>query len=54
MEFHQGRGNEWFLLAVSANDKGNKEEMELACELIGATPQKRGVWVVHPTMDEDE
>jgi hypothetical protein len=44
---------------VSANYKGNKEEMEaflleLACELIGATPQKRGVQVVHPTMDEDE
>jgi hypothetical protein len=44
---------------VSANDKENKEEMEafsleLACELIGATPQKRGVRVVHPTMDEDE
>jgi hypothetical protein len=59
MEFCQGRGNGWFLLAVSVDDKGNKEEMEaflleLACELIGATMQKRGVWVVHPTMDEDE
>ncbi len=58
-EFRQGRGNGWFLLAVSANDRENKEEMEaflleLACELIGATPQKRGVWVVHLMMDEDE
>jgi hypothetical protein len=48
MEYRQGRGNGWFLLAVSANDEGNKEEMEmflleLACELIGATQQKRGV-----------
>jgi hypothetical protein len=59
MEFCLGRGNRWFLLAVSTDDKGNKEEMEaflldLACELIEATPQKRGVLVVHPTMDEDE
>jgi hypothetical protein len=59
MEFRQGRGNGWFLLAVSANDEGNEEEMEtflleLACELIGATSHKRGVWVVHPAMDEDE
>jgi hypothetical protein len=43
MEFHQGRGNGWFLPAVSANDNGNKEEMEaflleLACDLIAATP----------------
>jgi hypothetical protein len=28
--------------------------LELACELIGATPQKRGVHLVHPTMVEDE
>jgi hypothetical protein len=59
MEFCQGRGNRWFLLAVSAGDTGNKEEMEafsleLACELIGVTPQKSGVWVVPSTMDEDE
>jgi hypothetical protein len=59
MEFRQGRGNGWFLLAMSANDKGNKEKMdafllELACELIGVTPQKRGVRMVHWTMDEDE
>jgi hypothetical protein len=59
MEFRQGRGNGWFLLAMSADDKGNKEEMEaflleLACELIGVTPQKRCVQLVHPTMDEDE
>jgi hypothetical protein len=43
MEFRQRRGNGWFLLAESANDEGNKEEMEaflleLAYELIGATP----------------
>jgi hypothetical protein len=59
MELRRGRGNGWFLLAMSVNDKGNEEEMEaflleLACELIGVTPQKRGVWVVHPAMDEDE
>jgi hypothetical protein len=59
MEFRCGRSNGWFLLTASADDKGNEEEMEaflleLACELIEATPQKRGVRVVHPTVDEDE
>jgi hypothetical protein len=44
---------------MSANDKGNEEEMEaflleLACVLIGATHQKRGFWVVHLTINEDE
>jgi hypothetical protein len=44
---------------VSADDEGNEEKKEafllkLACELIGATPQKRGVLVMHPVMDEDE
>jgi hypothetical protein len=28
--------------------------LELACKLIGVTPQKKGVWVVHLAMDEDE
>jgi hypothetical protein len=44
---------------MSADDKGNKEEMEaflleLTRELIGATRHKTGVWLVHLTMDEDE
>ncbi len=44
---------------MSANDEGNEEKMkafffELACELIGVTPQKRGAQMVHPGMDEDE
>ena len=52
MEFCLGRGNRWFLLAVSTDDKGNKEEMEaflleLACELIEGTTQTRGVQVVN-------
>ncbi len=59
LELCRERGNGWFLLAMSADYEGNKEEMEaflleLAYELIEVTPQKRGVWVVHPAMDEDE
>jgi hypothetical protein len=28
--------------------------LKLACELIGVTPQKRGVQVVHPAMDDKD
>jgi hypothetical protein len=49
MEYRQGRGNGWFLFGVCAED-GVEEEaftLELACEMIGDTPQKDGVLVVH-------
>jgi hypothetical protein len=35
MEFHQGRGNAWFLVAVCADDDDDKNEafsLEIACE----------------------
>ena len=55
MEFHRGRGNGWFLVGVCADgneEDGNEEineaySLELACELIGETPQKDGVQVIH-------
>jgi hypothetical protein len=49
MEFHWGRGNGWFLLGVCAED-GVEDEvftLELACEMIGDTPQKDDIQVVH-------
>jgi hypothetical protein len=49
MEFHRGRGNGWFLVAVCAGDDDDKNEafsLEIACELITETPQKDGIQVV--------
>ncbi len=49
MEFCQGRGNGWFLVAVCADDDEDKNEafsLEIACELIAETPQKDGIQVV--------
>jgi hypothetical protein len=49
MEFRHGRGNGWFLLGVCVED-GVEDEvftLELACEMIGDTPQKDGIQVVH-------
>ena len=51
MEFRRGRGNEWFVIGVSA-DKPDDEScyepffLEMACELVGATKQKEGVKVL--------
>ena len=48
MEFRQGRGNGWFVVAVSADDEEDNEafSLELACELIGETTHKAGVQVI--------
>ncbi len=53
MEFHRGRGNGWFLRGVCKED-GVEEEaftLELACKMIGDTPQKDGIQVVHRESD---
>jgi hypothetical protein len=49
MKFRRGRGNGWFLLGVCAEDGVEDQAftLELACELIGDTPQKDGIQVVH-------
>jgi hypothetical protein len=54
MEYCWGRGNGWFLLGVCAEDGVEDEAfmLELACEMIGDTPQKDGVQVVHRELDE--
>ncbi len=48
MEFRRGSGNGWFLVGVCADDEDNTEafSLEIACELIGDTPQKDGVQVI--------
>jgi hypothetical protein len=53
MEFHCWRGNGWFLLGVCTED-GVEDEvftLELVCQLIGDTPQKDGIQVVHRESD---
>jgi hypothetical protein len=54
MEFRQGRGNGWFLVGVCAGDEDNNEAftLEIACELIGETPQRDGVQVIHQNEEE--
>ncbi len=50
----QGRGNGWFLVGVCADDEDNNEafSLEIACELIGETPQRNGVQVIHQNGEE--
>jgi hypothetical protein len=54
MEFCQERGNGWFLVGVCADDEDNNEAftLEVACELIGETPQWDGVQVIHQNKEE--
>jgi hypothetical protein len=54
MEYCWGRGNGWFLLVVCVEDGVEYEAfmLELACEMIGDTPQKDGVQVVHRELDQ--
>ncbi len=54
MEFRQGRGNGWFLVGVCVDDEDNNEVflLEIACELIGGTPQRNGVQVIHQNKEE--
>jgi hypothetical protein len=55
MEYHWGRGNGWFLLRECGEDGVEDEAfmLELACEMIGDTPQKDGVQVVHQELDQE-
>ena len=49
MEFRQGRGNVWFLVAVCDDDDDDKNDaflLKIACELIVETPQKDRIQVV--------
>ncbi len=54
MEFRWGRGNGWFLVGVCADDEDNNEvfTLEIACKLIGETPQRDGVQVIHQNEEE--
>ncbi len=54
MDFHRGRGNGWFLVGVCADDEDDNEvfTLEIACELIGETPQWDGVQVIHQNEEE--
>ena len=61
MEYRQGRGNGWLVLAICSDDavgEGDNMEafsLEVACELIGTSEQTRGVRVVNlrvPTEEE--
>jgi hypothetical protein len=60
MEYRQGRGNGWFVLAISSDDAGGEEEnmeaflLEVASDLIGSTEQTRGVRVVNLLVPTDE
>ncbi len=54
MEYRGGVRNGWFVIAVCAVE-GVKDEpfaLELACELIGETPQVSGVKVIHSSNEE--
>jgi hypothetical protein len=48
MEFRRGRGNGWFVLGVCSTNSVEDEGFlfEIACDLIGSTPQKEGMCVL--------
>jgi hypothetical protein len=50
MEFCRGNRNVWFVVAVCAKEEVEDEvfTLELACELIGDTEQKRDAKVIYP------
>jgi hypothetical protein len=54
MEFRRGRGNGCFLVGVCADDEDDNKvfSLEIACELIGETPQRNGVQVIHQNEKE--
>jgi hypothetical protein len=56
MESCCGRGNEWFLLGVCTEDGVEDEAfmLELACKMIGETPQKDGIPVVRQEFDQEQ
>jgi hypothetical protein len=49
MEFRRGRVNGWFLLGVCATNGVEDEAfmLEHACDMIGDTPQREGIQLVH-------
>ncbi len=55
MEFCRGRGNGWFLLGICVEDGVEDEAftLELACKMIGDTPQKDGIQVVHRESNQE-
>ena len=55
MDFRHGRGNGWFLLGVCVTN-GVEDEvftLELACAMIGDTPQKDCIQVVYQDHDQE-
>jgi len=51
MEFRRGRGNGWFVLGVSSDQLDESDDceafsLEIACQLIGDTPQANGIMVI--------
>ena len=50
MEFRRGRNNGWFVLAVCSHQQDSEDceafSLEVACEVIGDTPQADGIMVV--------
>ena len=51
MEFRRGRSNGWFVLGVSSDQQDDSDDceafsLEIACELIGDTPQANGIMVI--------
>ncbi len=54
MKFRWRRGNGLFLVGVCADDEDDNEAftLEIACELIGETPQRDGVQVIHQNEEE--
>ena len=55
MEYQRGSRNGWFVIA-ECSEEGVEDEpftLELACELIGNTPQASGVKVIHPAEEEE-
>ncbi len=56
MEFCRGKRNGWFLLGACTEDGVEDEAftLELGCEMIGDTPQKDGIQVVHQELDQEE
>ena len=50
MEFRRGRNNGWFVLAVSSDQDDSDDceafSLEVACEVIGDTPQADGIMVI--------
>ena len=55
MEYRRGSRNGWFVIA-ECSEEGVEDEpftLELACELIGNTPQASGVKVIHAAEEEE-